>query len=135
MKIKPILRTFNPDEFDPRLKDSVFFVEANSFERHALWREHGSEERPMDGAVDWKEDNMGLNLTIGHFGDMPVCVSFFFDILNGKRICFYEMTSMVTHSQMFDDFFNKYINRKYDNDSRRALTDAQNFHLALSVVK
>ena len=89
-------------EQEQKLKETVFFVEANDFERLALW----SDNRAREGQghhLDWKQDMMGFGQTIGYVNGrkhQPVCVSFSFALLNGKRICFYEVTSRFSDSVM-----------------------------------
>ena len=66
---------------------------------------------------------------------MPVNVSFTFDIINGERICFYDVISRFSDSQMVEKFLKENYPIKYDNGSRDAMTNAQNFHHAIDAVR
>jgi hypothetical protein len=102
---------------DNRLETSVYFVEANSFERLKLWEEYHKE-------VDWEEDNSGFYQTVGELGKgKPISVCFVFDKIYGVRICFYDVTSRYSDYVMVE----KFIKENYT----RNLTNAMNFHHAI----
>lgn len=64
------------NEFQNKINNSIYFVEANSYERISLWREF--KERYDEN--DWKFDNNGYVLSIGNISNhknKPVCVEFF----------------------------------------------------------
>jgi hypothetical protein len=118
------------DEKEKKLKESVFFVEANSYESLSLWREF----KEQYGEQNWVQDNMGFSQTIGFLNgdrDKPVVVSFFFNSLFGQRVCFYEATSRYVDHTMVEDYIKAIYQKKYDNDTRNAMTDAMNFHHAV----
>lgn len=118
------------NEQERKLKETVFFIETTSCERQFLWEEN-QRCKGQDHHVDWKQDMMGFWQTIGHVNGrkhQPVCVSFSFALLNGKRVCFYEVTSRFSDSVMVEEFIEKRYPVKWDNGTRRAMTDAMNFH-------
>lgn len=119
------------DEEDYKLKTTIFFIEATSFERLSLWQTYHEKD------VGWEEDNMGFWQVVGNLGskNKPVCVSFNFVKIYGKRICFYYVTSRFSDSEMVEKYLENNYPVKWDNDSRRAMTDAMNFHNAVDACK
>ena len=116
---------------DPRFGATLYAVEADSFARQALWEQNERlkiTERHL-AIQQWEQDSMGLAVQIGEFGGMPVVVSFSWAVLNGKRVCFYEPTSMVTHSGMLDDWLNAHL------PDNAKTTNADNFHLCRNFVR
>lgn len=114
-----------------KMQTSIFFVEANSNESFMLWKEWHNE-------VLWEQDNMGFSQIIGYVDELnkkPVNVSFLFALINSARICFYETISRYNDSVMVEKFIEKNYPVKWDNNSRRAMCDAGNFHLAVNAVK
>lgn len=111
---------------DERLKKVKFFVEANSFERHQLWRDFHEK-------IDWKQDLSGVSILIGQIKPArkparPIYVDFSFATLNGKLICFYNGCSALVDHTMIEEWLEKEYPVKYDSGSRRAMCDAMNFH-------
>ena len=118
-------------EKEEKLKSCVFFVEANSFETLELWREHKFE-------TFWEEDNFGFNQLIGNIKedpDFPVHVSFMFAKIYGQRICFFDVCSRYSDSEMVRNFLTKNYPVKWDNGTRTAITNAQNFHHAIQTCR
>ena len=116
---------------DERLNNSVFFIEANSFEQFSLWREYHDH-------CEWEEDNMGFFQKIGEIAEddrMPVYVEYHFVKIYGKRICFYHCTSRFCDHTMVEDYIKNNYSVKWDNNTRLAMTDAMNFHLAIDRCK
>ena len=112
---------------EDKLKDCVFFVEANSYEQFALWKENHSKKR-----LKWEEDNSGFSIIVGNIGKgKPVNVAFNFAKIRGKRICFYEAISRYVDHDMVEKWIEKNYPVKWDNGNRRAMTDAMNFHHAI----
>jgi len=115
---------------DEKMKRVIFFIEANSFERQMLWQENHEN-------VLWEQDNEGFGKIIGHINKQktkPVNVCFSFSMINGQHICFYEAISRFVDHTMVEEYIEKNWPIKWDNDTRRAMTDANNFHLALSAI-
>jgi len=122
----------NRDIKDEKMKTSIFFVEANSYEELCLWRE-------FSGEVVWEQDSAGFSQIIGFIGDRKkkrlVNVSFSFALINGQRICFYDTVSRFVDHTMVGKFLNKYYPVKYDNNTKRAKTDAMNFGDVLNAIR
>lgn len=138
MKRKPVtkedmIRMSSEDQ----LKRTDFFVEANSNERMWLWNEYYNKNNDKD-KLEWVQDNAGCNITVGYIKNdkkMPVCVSFSFYAISDKYVCFYEVTSRYADYTMVEDWIEKNYPVKYDNGSRRAMTDAGNFHSCYNFCK
>lgn len=116
---------------EEKFKSSVFFIEATHNEQHELWRQFNKE-------TNWKQDLQGAMIYIGSIFDderMPVYVTFSFIHIFGKRICFYEATSRFVDHQLVENWITKNYHVKWDNGTRNAMTDAQNFHLAIDRCK
>lgn len=118
-----MIETIKTDEYTDTMNKAEFFVEANSNEVLNLWSEYKDK-------LHWQQGRAGFWQKIGTVGgdeNKPVCVSFNFDTLNGKLICFYDATSRFVDTKMIEDYI-KSFNKKYDNGTRWALIDAMNFH-------
>lgn len=119
---------------DEKLERAFFFVNADSFSKFELWRVNKYEEEEKY-KVDWVEDGSGFVVQVGTlyrkngeiYEEMPVMVTCMFGILNGVYVCFYTSDSMVTDWEMVENFISKYAGQ-YDSASRRAMTNASNFH-------
>ena len=137
-------------ESDPRFAKAVFAVEATSAEQQFLWQENSNTSRdlrPQEGAmlrgaplrnpdgVKWEQDNPGQLRTVGTFGGMPVCVSCSWVKINGHLVLFYHPTSMVVHHKMIEEWLLKRCAPRWDNGTRSAYCDAQNFHHVIHTVK
>jgi len=113
-------KTYNNIECDIKLKASIFFIEANSFEILQLWKEFKEY---------WVEDNVGFYKTIGFINNdknMPINVLFNFTKLFNQQICFYNVISRFNDSELVENFLEKNYPVKYEG--RRAMTNAMNFH-------
>lgn len=116
---------------EEKLKDTIFFVEANSFETLTLWKEYKDE-------IKWVQDHEGFMETLGYIDDnvkKPVCVTFLFNILNDKRICFFDVTSRFSDMTMIEEWLDKNYPVKWDRGTRVARTDAMNFHHVIDCIK
>ena len=116
---------------EEKLKSTVFFVEADSFTQHALWKQW------HDKNIGWEEDNSGFGSCIGNIGKKKreVWVSFMFAKIFGKRICFYHATSRFVDHTMIEKYLETNYPVKWDKGTRRAMCDADNFHLAMDACK
>lgn len=123
------------ESFEEKMKSSVFFVEANSFEQFTLWRSWENEWNYE--SKDWEQDNTGAMIEVGRISNhknKPVCVSFGFAKLFGQRICFYSVCSNFSDYQMVENWIKTNYPKTYD-DGRVAMTDAMNFHHAVHECK
>ena len=124
---------------EEKLKRAFFFVNADSFSKHELWRknQYGEEEYKLD----WVQDSSGFSIQVGNlyrksegeYKPMPVMVTCMFAIINGVYVCFYTSDSMVTDWDMVDKFIKKYAG-KYDS-GRTAMTNSDNFHHCIGYCK
>lgn len=115
------------ETWEDKCKTSVFFVEANAFERFCLWEKHSKE-------TCWEDDNAGGWERIGFVDKKkkkPIFVEFWFAKIHGKRICFYSTTSRHNDSQKVEEYIKENYPVKWDNGTRVAMTDAMNFHHAI----
>lgn len=89
-----------------------FFVEADSFARHALWKEYGFET-----------DSRGFGINIGGTADTHLMFWFGYPNADDKEhtFCFYDATSQRVHWGEVDEFINKLR-------GARGKCDAKNFH-------
>ena len=85
------------------------FVEATSFERHALWKEFESRN-------NWNSSHQGLGICVGSHNTH---ILFVFDEINGKLIAFYEPTSSVVY---WDEV------KQYILAFEKPLTNATNYY-------
>lgn len=108
---------------EDKLKSCVFFIEANSFEKYSLWKEH----RDV-----WQEDNLGFCKTVGYIGkrlkNRGVVVEFWFAKIHGQRVCFYSPISRFVDYTMIKNYMVKNYPVHHDGGTRLSYTDARNFH-------
>ena len=105
----------------------VYVVEANSYEKMCLWKEHHQERgRP------WKDRADGLGETIGLCDGRPVFLSLFTAEVDGRKLLFVDPTSQVVDHQAIDQWLDKSLpSTARREDGRVNKTDAMNFHLVL----
>lgn len=106
---------------DPRIAQTKFLVEADSFSRHCLWQEW--HER-----VQWIDQNGILqtvaNVEIIHgdkIKESPICISLLWGLIDGHLVCFWHATSITVDYQIIEDWIKKHFNPELT-------TDAENFH-------
>lgn len=78
--------------------------------------------------ADWKQINSGFSIVIGHVDDRPVNVSFMFAIVNGHKICFYDIISQVADHKMVEKWLKTHFQLTHDGYCRWNHTNATNFH-------
>lgn len=126
------------DTAENRLKETLFVVEATSFEEQALWCTHAainSSERKIYGkAVSWKQMH-GWLVTVGEFHKHPVCVSMHWNLIDGYPVMFYYATSRIVDHTMIDEWIDAHFSGTWDNGHRRAKTDAMNFHHCIHAIR
>lgn len=116
---------------DDKLKETVFFIEANDFERHQIWRE-------LHEKYEYDHDSMGSGAHIGNIkGDpeLPVNVQFLFSYLKGYRVCMYSATSRYVDNTMIENYIKSKYPVKYDKDRRTAICDANHYHEFIVAIK
>jgi hypothetical protein len=84
-----------------RIAATQYLVEADDFAQSALWERYASETYRRDwAAVSWEQLNPGTLRTIGHVGDLPVCVCLSWARIGSLLVCFYEATSVMVDWNM-----------------------------------
>lgn len=106
-------------------KEAQFFVEVTSFEKTVL-------KESFKKLISWEDDGYGYGYTVGYLKKgtkkMPVSIHVNCSTIGNKRVLFYEPTSVVVDYNMIENFLEKNFPIKYDNGTRRAMTNASNFH-------
>jgi hypothetical protein len=128
----PCKQPWPAEKIDPRFADTVFFVEANSFEQLKLWETNAAGN--WWPKLPWEEDCKGFMETIGYLSNRPVCVSFSFAKINGRRICFFDPTSQVVDHKMIEKWFEENCFPVH-RGNLFAQCDAMNFHHCLEVCR
>lgn len=119
---------FSPyDSLEKRLPHVMFVVDANSYERLALWRE-------FQRAVKWEDDSSGFGEVVGKVGDDNVNICLNFATLNGQVVMFVDTISQVVDHRMVDAWLEKHCAPRYDNGQRLARTNSMNFAHCLHAV-
>jgi hypothetical protein len=111
---------------DTRFKKCEFIVEANRYERLALWKE-------WHVAISWEEDCKGLIIEIGKLAGRPILLNFSFALINRHLVAFYDSPSQVVDHKQIDEFLRKNFQVTYDA-GRWAHCDAMNFSHCLSYI-
>lgn len=78
--------------------------------------------------IDWKQIMSGFGLTIGQVQRKPVCVTFNFAIINGKKVCFYYPSSIMVDHRMIENWLISRFQLTHDKYTRWNHVDANNFH-------
>jgi len=120
---------------DEKLERAFFFVEADSYAQFKLWQECRDDYKD----VKMIQDGCGFIREIGllyrkkgkRYHSFPVMISFNFAIIKGVYVCFYTSESHLTDWKMVEKFIGKHAGQ-YDSASRRAMTNAHNFHHCVS---
>lgn len=118
------------DEVAKFLEDVQGMVEATSFEKYCLWKDYHE-------SYQWIEGRAGFGQTVGYFSvdvdgeeeKYPVVISLLIDVVNVKKILFYEATSVIVDWNAIDAWFKKHMPKSaFLADGRLNKTDAMNFH-------
>lgn len=118
--------------FADKARAALYHVEADSFARHALWCDHSTRSLwpPRHGeGVEWSGNGAhGYQITVGHIGERPVCVSLTIDEIGGQTVLFYTAISQVVDHKMIEEWFAANLPApRRDGGARRAHCDAMNF--------
>ena len=130
------MEMMNEIDLDPRLEDTVFVVEADSFASHMLWSEHAKQGSvystlsPDAKRYQWEQDTMGLWYQIGELDNRPVAISFNWFKIDGHRVMFYECMSQVVDHKMVEEWLRRHCSPRCIS-GRLAHCDAMNFHHCL----
>jgi hypothetical protein len=100
-----------------------FFVEGD---RYTIWKEWKNE------GLEWSDFSQGHGIEIGTVQsrgyNYPVIVSFTYARIGDTLVAFYDCNSRCCDWTMIEDYITKNYPVKYDNGSRRAMTNSSNFH-------
>jgi hypothetical protein len=117
------------------LKQTVFIVEANSFEQHTLWQQHCNKENFRDWPKMTWEQMHGWLVTVGKLDDRPVCISTSWVKVDGFLVMFWYECSQVADYVQTEKWLDENFTRKYDNGTRSATCDAMNFGHCISAIR
>lgn len=95
------------NDADPRFRCTQYFVEADAFTRAVLWSRHAKESKATLREDDfpryeWEGNLTGISLQLGECDGRPVCVLFFWALINGAIVCFYDATSEVVDWKLIE---------------------------------
>lgn len=92
------LSAFAEDMF----KQTEVVVEATDCERLFLWKDYSKDAivKTEINRYTWEQMNPGICPKIGELAGFPVCVSCFWNKINGIMVCFWEATSRVVDYEM-----------------------------------
>jgi hypothetical protein len=118
---------------EDRLKDTFFVVEATSYEQFCLWEKYSLESRQSsfiahENRMKWEQISPGWLVTVGKLDGRPCCISTQWNRISGKLVLFWYSCSQVTDSVMAEKWITEHFTGTWDSGTRRAWTDAQNFH-------
>ena len=124
------------ENYDPRLKQTMFFVEATRFEQVTLWEKwHDSVWGVEASILGWDEDCKGAIHQTGIIDQRPIWTAFFWAKIDGRLVCFYETTSPVADANQTEAWIKSIHFPKWDSGSRSAFCDAMNFHHCIDAIR
>lgn len=122
------------DTAESRLKETLFCVEATSFERFTLWSRWCAESQEQWKPLFEKWEQLGGWLvTVGELDDRPVCVSMDWVRMDGHLIMFWKAVSQVVDQLQVEAWFTEHFDRAWGG-GRQSMTDASNFHFAVAAI-
>lgn len=116
-------------KLDPRIAQTKFLAEVDSFSYHCLWKEW--HER-----VQWIAQDSGILQTVAsveivhgdNLKESPICLSLRWGLIEGHLVCFWYPTSMIVDYQIIDDWIMKHFDLE-------CAADAENFHSLVDHIK
>lgn len=120
----------SPEERDQRLRDTKFVVEATSCECQFLWERWSEDALYQAGPyprVSWEQLNPGWWEEVGKLHGRPVCVSIWWNRINGELVMFWEATSELVDIGIVKAWLAKRC-------SPEVHTNASNFHLVIHAI-
>ena len=102
------LHPFNEDDA-ALFKDVIFYVEANSYERHTLWERFFSNPDPHCKVTSWEQITRGQLITIGVCDSNPVCVDISWAVIEGYMVMFYYGCSRVVDHDIIEKWFEHFV--------------------------
>jgi hypothetical protein len=123
-------KKYRTNDLDKRLYHTEFFINATSNEKTNFYFENKAKNH-----VEWDTDNSGKGYQVGSVKSgketLPVVVTFMFAKWNGVQVCFYESDSRGCDWTMIEEFIENHFPVRYDNGTRTAMTNSDNFHHAI----
>lgn len=117
-------------------KDVEWIIEATSQERFGIWKDFKEKYK-------WEQICTGysfviLELEVKPVGYkikkqvLPINIEFFFAMVEGHKIAFYDSPSLLSHHGYIEAFLITYFQRTHDKYSKWNYTDATNAHNCLN---
>lgn len=128
---KPEIEKLSADDEIVRFLEGVVgCVEANSFEKHSLWKENHYLADDARHKREWKDSNSGYGIIIGYVDERPIHLSLRIATIDGQKILFYYATSQVVDHEMIREWLKVNLpdTAKGDYPGGYNHTDATNFH-------
>lgn len=123
------------DTVESRLRQTLFVVEATSYEQFCLWQDHAAASASRRfPAVRWVEINPGWGVTVGHLDRRPCVIQVCWARIEGRLVMFWHQCSQVCDSVQAEAWIDAYFDGKWDG-GRPARCDAQNFGLCLQAIR
>lgn len=118
------------------LKRTLYAVEATSFEQQTLWEQHAiGSLRPKYTPIKWVQINPGWLEDVGNLGACKCFIQLTWAEIDGQLILFWHPCSPVSDSRKNEVWFMNHFKKKWDNGTRWAMGDAQNFGHCLAAIK
>lgn len=108
------------DEFTKKLNDTKLVVKATNFEVFSFWQETQDKSK-------WVQEP-GYSIKLGELAGLPVTMSLAWEIVDGKRVLFWDLISQVSDQEMAINYFKA-------NLPKVERTDAWNFWARLNSIK
>jgi len=88
-----------------KFSEAFAVIEANDSEKNRCWADWSEDATVTPKKpVKWEQQLIVHMIHVGTFGKMPINMSVTFAKIDGRVVVFWYGCSMVTHSQMYDDF-------------------------------
>lgn len=119
---------------ESRLLNTLFIVEATSFEVQCLWADHASDSQLRRFAPrHWEQVNPGWSITVGQLNSRLICISTSWARIDGQLVMFWEATSQLVDMLLVEKWLAENFKGKWGG-GRDATTNAQNFHHCLHAI-
>ncbi len=110
------------DRMGMALSTTKAAVEANSFEKQALWKEYHEK-------LEWEDDTRGGPMvTVGTIDNRSVNISLLWSKLDGINVLFWFPTSQIVDYKLIEEWLK-------ENCPRELFKDANSFHHVLAYIE
>lgn len=86
-------------EFERKLAETRLIVKATNFETFSFWEQHHKD-------ISWVQE-MGYTEIIGYLAGKPVNLQICWEIIDDKRVLFWDIVSQVSDTEMARQYFYK----------------------------